>query len=328
MKMNTRILLIVLVSSVAAPTLASEYMLVASTAVPGSFHPPDQWGVVLRFGFDGTGPLHPMSTIPQELLSDPIGLAFNDDGDLFVGNRFANQGDGSISRFLFDSAGDFAPGPTIIGNGLSNVHDIAFSPTGELFATNHGSDAVSRFVFDEFGNAVPNGTIATGFGTSYGVGFSNDGELFVADGSTRINRYLFDPLSGAAILNGFFDVPGSDEIRSLEFNDQNELFIPDHDANLVFRYVFDALGHPIPNGTIAVPGAIGVDFSPEGEAFVASHFVGGIQRFLFDDLGNAIPNGTIPTTSLGSIAVVEIPEPSTGLLLTTAGLFVLRRRLA
>jgi hypothetical protein len=112
----------------------------------------------------------------------------------------------------------------------------------------------------------------------------------------------------------------------MEFNSDGELFLPDHDADLVHRYTFDSSGNPTQNGSISVDGAVGVTFSPEGELFVGSHFVGGIHRFLFDASGNAIPNGFVATNSLTSVGFVAVPEPSTALLVALGGLALMRRR--
>src|SRR5437867_3112972 len=49
---------------------------------------------VLRFGFTGIGPLTALPSIPQSLLNDPSYAAFDAYGELFVANRWGNQGGG------------------------------------------------------------------------------------------------------------------------------------------------------------------------------------------------------------------------------------------
>lgn len=311
---------------VAAPvsTWADNFMLVAPITPPGNA-PPSAWGGVLRFGFSGTGPLTPLSTIPANMVSDPVSAAFAADGELFIGNRHGNVGGGlgSISRFTFDQSGGFSPNGTITGNGLEAVHGVGINAQGELLGVGRSSGTVSRFLFGPDGTAIPNGSFQT---TPYtqGLAFSSNGEVFLpVNGEVR--RFVFGP-SGEAIANGSFTVPGAGALLFPAFSPAGELFIPDPSTSLIYRYLFDGSQNPVAHGTIQVPGAGSVAFSPLGELFVSSNdtTVGGIYRFLLDGQGHAIPNGFIAGYPLGSIAIV--PEPSTLLLLAAAGLGLARCR--
>ena len=152
----------------AGPALAdARYMLVTPVTLPGSGGSnPAYLTPVLRFEFEGSGPLNPLSSIPAfpaSLVDDPIYAAFNSQGELFVSNRHGNrQGLGSIARFTFNAAGQFTPNGSITGNSLEAVCGLAFSSTGELFAANHLNGAISRFLFDAIGNPIGNGTIDSG----------------------------------------------------------------------------------------------------------------------------------------------------------------------
>jgi hypothetical protein len=263
---------------------------------------------VLRFAFEGTGPLAPLASIPPcpaSSVNDPEAAAFNSHGELFVSNRRGNVAGvpGSIARFMVDSDGNVATNGVITGNSLEAVQGLAFSPTGELFAANFLNGTISRFRFDGAGNAVPNGTIG-GFVYPEALTVSPQGELFVTHLFTLVSRYLFDPQTGAAIYNGTFTVPG--EIHGLAFNDAGELFISGTFSNTVFRYRFDAAGNAVPSGTMTVPGTpLGLAFSSAGELFVTDHFSGGISRFLFDASGNAYSNGFVRTQNLGGVAIFD-----------------------
>src|SRR5207244_447214 len=130
------------------------------------------------------------------------------------------------------------------------------------------------------------------------------GELFVTSMTSSVERFAFNPQTGAAVSKGSFSVPGSSNLHGLLFNNEGELFLTDLSANRVFRYRFDSFGNPVANGSITVAGGpIGVAFSSGGELFVSSHFTGGVSRFLFDTNGTAIPNGFIPTSNLAGPAV-------------------------
>jgi hypothetical protein len=293
-------------------------MIVAPVTIPGFGGPgPSPCGTnpaylqpVLRFTFTGTGPLTALSSIPpcpDSLVNDPVYAIFNSQGELFVSNRHGNQsgGIGSIARFTFDSAGNFFANGSITGNSLGAVHGLAFSPTGELFAANLLNGTISRFRFDAAGNALPNGTIATGFfppqNQNQGLASARNGELFVTHSNSVVQRFLFDPVTGAPVPNGTFSVPGSVALHGLTFNVRGELFVADAGGSVVYRFLFDSAGNPVGNGAISVSsGVLGVAFSSAGELFVTNQ---GISRFLFDASGNAIPNGFIVTPPLGGVAI-------------------------
>jgi len=284
-------------------------MLVAPVSTPGSCgSDPDCLTPVLRFQFEGTGPLTPLSPIPPypaSLVNDPSYAAFNSQGELFVANRHGNirGGVGSIARFTFDAAGNTVANGSITGNSLEAVLGLAFSPTGELLAANYFNGTISRFLFDASGNAIPNGTILTG-ALNQGLAFSPTGELFATHHSSVVDRFVFDPVTKAAIPNGSFVIPGSVGLHGLAFSAQGELFVADPYTDLVFRFVFDSQGNPVDNGTISVLGTpIGVALSSAGELFVTCQYPGGIFRFLFDVNGDAIPNGFTSTDHLGGVAV-------------------------
>ncbi len=115
------------------------YMVVAAQTPPGGGG--GAGSGIQRRGVQGTGPLEPWTTIPDALLFDPVGIAFNSRGELFVGNRT-----GKVSRMNFDDAGNFTVRETVTGNGLSWTHGVAISPSGELFAMNL-TGSISRFRF-------------------------------------------------------------------------------------------------------------------------------------------------------------------------------------
>lgn len=282
---------------------AAVSMLAITASIPGS--DPGHLTPVLRYTLDGVGQLVVLPSIPSTpltLVNDPIYSAFSQSGELFISNRHGNVSStvGSIARFKFDTQGNPIANGAITGNGLGAVHGIAFSANGDLFAANLLSGNVSRFRFDAQGNAIPKGFFSAG--GAQGVAISKTGEIFVSSGST-INRFKVDPATDAVVPSGTFNVPGS-ALHGLGFSQQGELFAAALGSNVVFRYVFDAGGNAIPNGTISTPGnPIGIGFSPAGELFVSLHYGGGFYRFKFDSSGNAVPNGFVTGPQLGGIAL-------------------------
>lgn len=286
-------------------------MVATPATIPGD--DPANRTPILRFTFEDTSELVPLSSIPaypETLVNDPSYPAFSPWNELFVANRHGNVpgSAGSIARFTFDEAGNFVANGAITGNSLEAVHGIAFSPWGELFAANLLSGTISRFKFDANGNAIPNGTFHSGTPRAQGLAFSPNGELFITDSvnNPNVQRWRFDPATRAPIYNGFFSVPGARSSHGLAFDSKGELFIGDIGADRIYRYRFDDAGSAIGNGIIPALDPIGIAFSPAGEMFVTGHASGGISRFLFDQNGNVIPNGVIPTPNLGGIAIQPI----------------------
>jgi WD40 repeat protein len=304
-KIITALLVLAYTLLVPASGLAESILATANTT-PGCVGCP---GEVFLFKFEGSNPLNALPSIPADLTSSPVYVAFSPKGELFVSSYL-----GLISRFTFDANGNFTPNGTITGNSLENVHGLAFSSQGELFAANFSNGTISRFLFDAQGNAIPNGTIAVG-GYNQGVAFSPNGELFNTDFSQSVRRFRFDPATGAAIPNGSIFIPEATPghgLHGLAFNAQGELFVAAPDNDRVFRFTFDSNGNPVSNGTITAPGApLGVAFSSVGELFVSNHSGGGLQRFLFDANGNALFNGYVPFDHLGGVAIFQLSaEPN------------------
>lgn len=258
---------------------------------------------VLRFSFQGTGSVSPLSTIEPPAVVNSQSVTFNGDGELFVGNRHDNFSPASISRFKFSNDGSFSPNGVITGNGIQSVAGVAFSPSGELFATNYVPGNVSRFLFNSNDNAVPNGKFAVGYGVQ-GLTFNKKGELFVArDKATSkgvIYRYTFD-LSGNPVLKGIIPAEFGQGPHGIAFSPAGELFVPDLNG-YVHRFLFNSIGDAVPNGSIAAPMklVIGVAFSQSGEMFLTGIVNSSkIYRYLFDTNGNAIAHGQISTAEVG-----------------------------
>ena len=301
---------------------SQDYMLVVPNEAPGQSYVARP---VLRFFFEGTGPLSQLPSIPADLVGLVPYAAFNAEGELFLTNR-QNPQNGSISRFKFDENLNYIPNGTITDT-YGDTHGLAFNGSGELFTVDTYSGIISRFVFGADGTAISNGLIIPDptrpSYNSHGLAFSQNGELFIshAYNTLGIHRYLIDPSNGSATFNGQFSIPGANRYSGLTFSSNGELFVADQYSGTprVWRYKF-VDGNPVLNGSIQIVPAgdpIGVAFSPEGELFVTGGWSGGIWRFLFDNAGNAIPNGYTSTVPLGgpaitSVTVNQSPDANSG----------------
>jgi 6-phosphogluconolactonase (cycloisomerase 2 family) len=264
-----------------APALTAQtFQLVMCETPPGSggFQP------VERFLVAGTnGALTRISDISPAFTNDPVCPVFDNAYELFVSNRAAHSGNGSISRFTFDTSfGTFNPNGSITGNFVTDPVQMAFNPVdGELFVTNWQGGKLSRFVFDAQRNAVANGTLTMPDGNpQLGVAVrALDQQLFVSHyGAVR--RFSRNA-NGSYTHIGNFTLPGGSAIHFMSFRG-DELYVAEYAQGSVHRFRFDAGGNPVANGTVNCSGALAVAFSPDrNEMFVARHSVGGFQRFLY-----------------------------------------------
>ncbi len=227
------------------------------------------------------GPATRLSDIPGTAVNDPVSLVFNNQYVLFVANRDAHRGNGTIATFDFDpSFGVFTPRATISGNGITDPVQLCFNPVdGELFVVNWQGGVCSRFRFDAQGNAVPNGTLQMPDGSpQLGVAVrAIDQQLFVSSYGF-VRRFARGP-GGAYSHLGNLTIPGATNIHFMKFRG-DELYVCDIATNAVHRFRFDGTGTPVPNGSVPSTSAVDVAFSPDrNEMFVSRHFAGGFERF-------------------------------------------------
>jgi hypothetical protein len=257
------------------------------------------------------GPAEQMTPIPGSVLYDPSALALRSPTELYISNRAAHTGKGSVARVrLFGSSFEYLD--TFKGNGLTNCAQSCFDPvTGELFVTNFPSGILSRFLFDASGNPVPNGTInMPDSGKQLGVVVRPiDRQLFVSD-YTKVRR--FSPnADGSYTFLGYFQVNNGMQYHFMKIHD-DLLYLTSFWENAVLRFSFDVQGNPVYKDRISAEGALDVAFSPdEQEMFVTDHRNGGIMRYKSDTAGNTwIRYGDkIPTPMLGGIVIVPTACP-------------------
>ncbi|MBN1846193.1 MAG: hypothetical protein JW810_10955 [Sedimentisphaerales bacterium] len=298
------------------PNVWAEAFQVIITETPmGAGH---KQGVRRYIVQDSLGPVQQLTPLPGDLLYDPAGLALRNENDLFVGNRAAHTGNGTISRFtLYGST--FAFRETISGNQLTDCAQPCFDPnTGELFQTNYTGGVLSRFLFDAAGNPVANGVITMPDGGNQlgAIVRPADRQLFVSD-YTRVRRFAAQP-DGSYSFVGYFAQDGGALYHFMKIKD-DLLYLTNFNANQVMRFTFDPLGTPVLKDTVAAENALDVDFSPDGkEMYVTDHRNGGIMRYRYDaETGTWLRHGEkIATPMLAGIVVTptacSLPADLTG----------------
>src|ERR1035438_365054 len=102
------------------------------------------------------------------LSCNPIGLAFNSAGDLFVANCWA----GSITEITPGGA------RSTFASGLNSPFGLAFNSEGNLFAGEYWNNDIREFTPDGTQSII----FSSGLSNPIGLAFNGAGDLFVANG--------------------------------------------------------------------------------------------------------------------------------------------------
>jgi sugar lactone lactonase YvrE len=133
-------------------------------------------------------------TIDNTGLNDPVGLAINSGGDIYVLNsNGGSDNSGSITVYPADANGNVAP-KAIIANEAKDKRTQFHQPTGmaldsagDIYVTNNSNDTVTIYAAGKFGDVAPKATISgpdTGLNQPHGIGIDSDGKIYVSnDGS-------------------------------------------------------------------------------------------------------------------------------------------------
>ncbi len=211
-----------------------------------------------QLGAPGSGP--PDATInadSQGSLNVPVGLAFDGDGNLWVGN-FSDTGAGANTLVQYSAAtlaaavaaGTSAPSPdiTIDSPDLNGNYGHAFDDDGNLWVANNRGNTLVRFdAASLVDGTVPADQTVTAKGTGNlaaprSPAVDADGNLWVSSrNSDQVVRYTIDPATGDAgspldvnvfLANGTTAV----DPTGLAFDNAGDLWIADSVNDAVVKY--------------------------------------------------------------------------------------------
>ena len=228
-------------------------------------------------GLSGADFIVPGTTPGSANLSEPTGMIYGPDGDLYVSSfgqnevlRFNGQTGAFMNIFVSAGAG-----------GLNSPMGLTFGPDGDLYVSSWGNDSVLRFSGQT--GAFVNSYLTPLLKRPVGLAFGLDGNLYVASsdadptqlGTAAILRFdPQDPTQSDRFVSGITTPFG------IAFGPDGNLYVElgevDTNHNIQFASVqrFDSrTGQPLPSGADFVPNIGPVEprslaFGPRGKLYV------------------------------------------------------------
>ena len=134
-----------------------------------------------KFNSSGVG-----SVFAAASLSNPLDLAFDGSGNLFVSNGGAGYYNGTIERFNPSGVG------SVFASGLRAPVGLAFDSNGNLFFSNVGTIGTTgqNGTIEKFNSSGVASVFASGLNDPYGLAFDSSGSLYaVNSGENTILKY-------------------------------------------------------------------------------------------------------------------------------------------
>jgi streptogramin lyase len=210
-------------------------------------------------------------------LSEPMGVAFGPDGDLYVscGGAQVLRYDGMTGEFDSIAVGQGS-------GGLNGNDEEIFGPDGHLYVSSRGTRSVLRYdaaTGESLGAFVTAGS--GGLIDPHGLAFGPDGNLYVVDrGTASILKY--DGRTGAS-LGTFASSNGLNDCVDLTFGPDGNLYVSNRGNNEILEFngktgafirVFATGG-----GVTGMNGPHGLAFGPDGNLYVSGEGSNVVVRF-------------------------------------------------
>lgn len=195
------------------------------------------------------------------------GLAGGGKGGQAAGGVGGSAAPGSFSVFVTKSP----PGPTIAQNLWSGVLRFTVAGDGAPFVAAPGIEPATV--------ADPVGLAYRAVSSEIFVG-NRHGNIAGAGQPGSISRFIFDRATGTLTPNGTITGNGLDEVHQIAFHPTTgELFaanwhrtagVTPTGGPAISRFVFDATGAAVPNGTLGTETTQGLAISPDGTTLYAT----------------------------------------------------------
>jgi sugar lactone lactonase YvrE len=258
-------------------------------------------GAIKKFNSAGQG-----SAFGNVGFVNPVGLAVDGGGNLFVANR-SGGASGTINRFTPGGA------LSLFSSDMNFPSKLAFGPDGSLYAGMVGNNTVRKFNSSGQGSTFA----SSGLSGPIPLAFDHNGNLFVGNNNngtiTKISpngQPAFFANSGSYPYGMTFD--NGDNLYVVNFGDNNIVKFDAAGNASLFADLSDGLNAPVD-----------IVFDGSGNLLVLNLGNNTIQRF--DLAGNASLFANTGMDHPESMAIYVVPEPGCAALLLVACLLVGKR---
>jgi DNA-binding beta-propeller fold protein YncE len=247
--------------------------------------------------------------LTSPLLDGPMGVSFDNSGDLYVGNFYNN------TIVKFNPAGQSSLFAT---TALNEPRGLVCDANGNVYVANYNGNEIVKF--NSQGQAS---LFAAGLSAPTGLALDGHGNLYVAGQGGYVDK--FNTVTGQGTLFASVGTTGP-ACEGLTFDPAGNLYVANYGADAIYK--FDQNG----NGGIFGSTGAGYD-NPFGLAYANGILYASCNVTQIEQFGpNGGTGGYFASTLAGPwfIAVQPTPEPSTIVILlaglTCGGAAVTRRR--
>jgi len=195
-------------------------------------------------------------------LSNPVGMAFDASGNLYV----ANYGSNTVSKV---AAGTSTATP-FITSGLSGPMGLAFDASGNLYVANQNNSTVSKVAA---GTSTATPFVTSGLSGPQYLAFDATGNLYVVN---YFNNTVSKVAAGTSTATPFV-TSGLSEPIGLGFDPGGNLYVVSTGTNIVSK-VAPGSSTAIPFITSGLNRPWGLAFDASGNMYVANFFGGNVTK--------------------------------------------------
>ncbi len=263
-------------------------------------------GTIYQYTPDGSGTLFASGML------NPVGIAFDSAGDLFVGNSDNNVHSGATE---FGNITEITPGgvQSTFASGI-DPQGIAFNAAGDLFEADYQSGNIYEY--------APNGSrtlYATGFSLPLAMTFDSAGNLFIGSGFGNGNGLITEITPGGtrSTFASSLSFP-----EGIAFNSTGTMFVANNGAGNIIEITpggtqstFATLSNSALPNLLAFNNA-GTLFVTDNSGHIDEFTAGGTESTFATQSGGVIDG----------LAFAPVPEPSSLALAGLGGVALLFRR--